>query len=127
MSRYDWMEHARCAQVDPGLWHADKGANYTAAKRICASCPVRPQCEAHTARLDTEVSVYDKHGVWAGQTKKQRETARANAARQAQHTAIVRLLERGGMTPQEIADQAGCSSRTVLRVQKTLREQGAMA
>lgn len=123
MSRYDWMEDARCAQTDPSLWHADKGANYTEAKRICARCPVRPQCEAHTARLDAEATVYSKHGVWAGQTKKDRETRRVNAERAERDAAILRLLKRGGMEAEEIAVQVGCSSRTVWRVQKAYREQ----
>ncbi|MEU7416754.1 WhiB family transcriptional regulator [Streptomyces antibioticus] len=123
MSRYDWMADARCAQTDPGLWHSDDGANYTEAKRICARCPVRAQCAAHTARLDLEVTAHDKHGLWAGQTKSQREAGRANAEREERTAAILRLLKRGGMEPEEIAALVGCSPRTVWRVQKAHREQ----
>lgn len=125
MSRYDWMEHAHCAQVDPGLWHAEQGTNYTTAKRICAGCPVQRQCADHTARLDTDTP--GRHGMWAGQTQKEREAKRAHAEREARHAAMVRLIKRGGMDAEQIAAQIGCSSRTVLRVQKALREQGAMA
>lgn len=122
MSRYDWMADARCAQVDPGLWHADSGSNYTEAARICASCPVKRQCEAHTARLDAD-GAYGKHGMWAAQTKSQRERARVNAERQERHAAIVRLLQRGGMELQDIANHVGVDVRTVFRVQKAHREQ----
>jgi hypothetical protein len=125
MSRYDWMADARCAQVDPGLWHSDLGANYTAAKRICAGCPVQRECADHTARLDTDT--HSRHGMWAGQTKKQREAKRAHAEREARRTAIVRLIERGGMDAVQIADHVGCSERTVWRVQKALRAQMGVA
>lgn len=126
MSRYDWMDSARCAQSDPDLWHPEAGGTYFAAKKICAGCPVRTECEEHTARLDAESDVIDRHGMWAARTRRQRDTAHANAARQAQHALIERLLERGGTDADAIAAQVGCSSRTVLRVQKALRE-GAMA
>lgn len=121
MSRYDWMAGALCAQTDARLFHADSSGGYAQARRICARCPVQPQCADHAARLDAEAP--DKHGMWAGRTKGQRATAEANAARQVQRTSIVRLLERGGMLPREIAAQVGCSERTVLRIQKTHREQ----
>jgi WhiB family transcriptional regulator, redox-sensing transcriptional regulator len=125
MSRYDWMAQALCAQVDPGLWHSDQGANYTTAKRICADCPVQRQCADHTARLDTDT--HSRHGMWAGQTRKQREAKRAHAEREARRTAIVRLIERGGMDAVQIADHVGCSERTVWRVQKALRAQMGVA
>jgi WhiB family redox-sensing transcriptional regulator len=121
MSRYDWMADAQCAQVDPGLWHADSGANYTQAKSICGSCPVQRQCADHTARLDTDNP--GRHGMWAGQTAKQREAKRAHAEREARHAAIVRLIERGGMDADQIATQVGCSSRTVWRIIADRRDQ----
>lgn len=121
MSRYDWMDDALCAQSDPSLFHQEGSGHYTVAKRICGACPVQPQCADHTARLDATAP--SRHGMWAGQTQKQREAARANAERQAQHTAIVRLLDRGGMTAEQIADHIGCSKRTVHRVQAARRQQ----
>lgn len=125
MSRYDWMADARCAQTDPDLWHATSSANYTQAKQICAHCPVRPQCEAHTDRLDSDPDIdgYGKHGMWAARTKSQREKRRVNAEREARRAAIVRLLQRGGMEPKDIADHVGVDVRTVFRVQKAHREQ----
>lgn len=123
MSRYDWMEYAACAQVDPGLWHSDTGTStgYGLAKKICASCPVRPQCETHTAHLDADE--YSNHGVWAGRTIKDRNDERLTTVRQERDEAIIRLLQRGGLDAEEIAVQVQCSSRTVLRVQKAYRAQ----
>ena len=124
MSRYDWMAEARCAQVDPDLWHAESGSNYTQAKRICERCPVRPQCEAHTDRLDADAAAANgRYGMWAGRTKSQRERRLANAEREERRAAILRLVARGGMEPQEIADHVGCDVRTVFRVKKQHREQ----
>jgi WhiB family redox-sensing transcriptional regulator len=121
VSHYDWMARALCAQTDPALWHAEGSGCYAQARRICARCPVQPQCADHTARLDTDT--VGRHGMWAGQTRKQRETARLDAARDAQRTTVLRLLERGGMTPAAIADHIGCSERTVLRIQAAHRKQ----
>jgi WhiB family redox-sensing transcriptional regulator len=122
VSRYDWMADARCAQVDPDLWHQDgSGDNYAAAKRICQRCPVRPQCEAYTDRLDADT--HSRHGMWAARTKSQREAARARAGREARHAAILRLIERGGMETHEIAEHVGCSERTVWRALANHRDQ----
>lgn len=121
MSRYDWMAAALCAQIDPRLFHSEGSGGYAKARQICARCPVQPECADHITRLDAEAP--DRHGMWAGRTRGQRAAAQANAARQVLHTTVVRLLERGGMLPREIAAQVGCSERTVLRIQKTRREQ----
>lgn len=126
-TRYEWMDDARCARADPDLWHPETGGHYHTAKRICAGCPVRLECEEHAARLDAEADIIHRHGMWAARTRSQRNAAGANASRHAQHAVIANLLERGGMDAHEIAAQAGCSSRTVLRVQKALREQGVAA
>lgn len=126
MSRYDWMGDASCAQTDPDLWHTVHGGSYTVAERICLACPVRPECETHTARLDAEGDVYGRHGMWAAQTRRQR---RAGSGRRKTFSRedIVRLIERGGMTAYEIADHVGCDPRTVWRVQKAYREEQSEA
>lgn len=123
MSRYDWMADALCAQANPGLFHQDLGANYATAQRICAACPVRPQCEAHAERFDAVAGLQDQHGMWAGRTRRQRAASRARTAREERRIEARRLIERGGMTPEEIAAQIGLSARTVWRVQKAHREQ----
>ena len=123
MSRYDWMGGALCAQTDPDLFHPDSGASYTAAQQICTACPVRPQCEAHTELLDAGSNIQDQHGMWAARTRRQRKTDRVRTGREERRIEALRLVERGGMTVQEIADQVGVDVRTVWRVQKAHREQ----
>lgn len=123
MSRYDWMAGASCAQADPGLFHQDGSGHYTRAQRICAACPVRPQCEAHTEHLEAACDIQDQHGVWAGRTRRQRTTIRVRNARQERRAEALRLIERGGMKPQEIADHVDIDVRTVFRIQKAHREQ----
>lgn len=127
MSRYDWMGDALCAQTDPALFHPTSGATLATAQRICAACPVRPQCEAHTERLDAGSDIQDQHGVWAARTRRQRHADRVRTRREERRIEARRLVERGGMTVQEIADQVGVDVRTVWRVQKAHREQMAVA
>ncbi|MET8978516.1 helix-turn-helix domain-containing protein [Streptomyces sp. NPDC004539] len=124
MSAYDWMDDALCAQTDPGLWHPETGSGYGPAARICAACPVREACTAHVGRLE-EDSGHLVRGMWGGRRvhrRSQDRTALRSAERREQ---ILRLIERGGMTPEEIAEHVGCHPRTVWRVVKAQQEQGA--
>jgi WhiB family redox-sensing transcriptional regulator len=124
VSRYDWMEHARCAQVDPDLWHAEgSGHGYTEAEQICARCPVKRECANHTARLEGAASKRDRHGLWAGQSPRDRLAASEHQTRESKHEAIVRLTSRGGMDAYQVADVVGCDVRTVWRVLRNHREQ----
>lgn len=124
MSRYDWMEHARCAQVDPDLWHGEgSGVTYRDALGICAACPVQRQCADYTSRLEGDASRRDRHGVWAGHTPSQRLNNSDRPTRESNHDVILRLAARGGMDARQIADHVGVDVRTVHRVTKALREQ----
>lgn len=123
MSRFDWMEDARCAQVDPTLWHADAGESYTDAHRICGRCPVQRQCADFSARVEGGASKRDRHGLWAGQSPQHRAARSERQSRKETHERIVRLTERGGMDPYQIADAVGVDVRTVWRVTKRHREQ----
>lgn len=40
----EWTALAECAQVDPDLWHPEKGGNNEFAKKICERCPVKREC-----------------------------------------------------------------------------------
>lgn len=72
MSRYDWMADARCAQIDPDLWTADRPGNtYRDARPICERCPVRRECEAHADTLAGQADI-SLHGMWAGLPPRQR-------------------------------------------------------
>lgn len=125
MSRYDWMESANCAQVDPELWHMEKsgGGAYAPAISICRRCPVQQQCADFSARIEGDASKRDRHGLWAGRTPSQRLTTSDHVTRDTMHDAILRLTQRGGMDAYQIADHVGVDVRTVWRVTKRHREQ----
>lgn len=123
MSRFDWMDDALCAQIDPDLWHQDAGANYRDAARTCASCPVQRQCGDFAAELEGDASTHHRHGLWAGQGPRQRLARSGHVKRETNRDAILRLDARGGMTPYEIAEHVGVDVRTVWRVTKTHRDQ----
>lgn len=124
MSRYDWMEDARCAQIDPDLWHPEgNGVRYDDAQRICRRCPVQRQCADHTNRLEGDGSKRDRHGLWAGQVPSQRVEGGGHRTRANNHEQILRLTARGGMDAYEIAEAVGVDVRTVWRVTKAHREQ----
>jgi WhiB family transcriptional regulator, redox-sensing transcriptional regulator len=76
-ARYAWMDAALCAQTDPDQWTS--AGSQTVPKRICADCPVRPECDAHA----TALHIYDglaMNGVWGGRSKRQRDEDRQQAA-----------------------------------------------
>ena len=58
-SAYDWMQHAKCVveRIDPRIFdgfqqHAYGPTDYSQAKAICASCPVRRECLANAVEND---------------------------------------------------------------------------
>ncbi|WP_460071127.1 WhiB family transcriptional regulator [Streptomyces sp. YKOK-I1] len=65
-SRDDWREFANCAGLDSRVFFANgKGstAQVQQAKRICAACPVRPQC------ADFAIKTGERWGVWGGMSQ----------------------------------------------------------
>lgn len=62
----DWMRWASCAEVEPDLFFPEAGSPGTAAKKVCARCPVRSQC------LQAAVEQGEEFGVWGGLTAAER-------------------------------------------------------
>jgi WhiB family transcriptional regulator, redox-sensing transcriptional regulator len=62
----EWMDRALCAEVDPTIFHVDKGGSTREAKLICSRCTVREACLAFA--LDSE----DEFGVYGGLSARQR-------------------------------------------------------
>jgi WhiB family redox-sensing transcriptional regulator len=64
-----WREKARCREVDPDLFFADKGeaARTHAAKRICQQCEVAKPC-LNYAMTHTGIA-----GVWGATTERDRQ------------------------------------------------------
>lgn len=126
MTRYDWMADAACAQADPELFHPDGKAPNRDAKRVCARCPVQPQCLAYAQQFEGEVTYPHRYGLWGGQLPRRRAQAAAGNGRLARNRTrreqIIRLYERGGMDAYEIAEAVGCDARTVWRTTKAYRD-----
>lgn len=124
MSRHDWMDQALCAQTDPDIFHADGSvSSYNTAKKVCANCPVTSQCADFAQTLEGDASQSWRFGLWGGQPPRARVEQSGTPKRTETHDAILRLVERGGMDPNEIADHVGVDVRTVFRVTKKHREQ----
>ncbi|MDQ5816234.1 MAG: WhiB family transcriptional regulator [Actinomycetota bacterium] len=58
---------------DPDLWFPERGQSAEPARRICARCPVRPEC-LHWALEKDEL------GVWGGLSPRERKRLRESAA-----------------------------------------------
>ena len=75
---WEWQMHGRCrdrssAQFfhpDDDLGRISRRLREEAAKRLCASCPVRKQCATHA------LSVNEEYGVWGGFTETERARLR---------------------------------------------------
>jgi WhiB family redox-sensing transcriptional regulator len=69
--RADWMTDAACKGMGPNLFFPPHGSRGTAAKAICAQCPVAEQCEQHA--IDNR----ERHGIWGGHSIAHRRAVRA--------------------------------------------------
>lgn len=73
-----WEQRAACGE-DPDLFFSDdRHGPYEvfrknqAAKRICAACPVKPQCREKVDRVEGPLPRSQWHGVWAEETPTER-------------------------------------------------------
>jgi WhiB family redox-sensing transcriptional regulator len=55
-----WQGRAACRGVDPALFYDPHPDGITAAKQVCATCPVRARCRTHA------VTEGEEYGVWGG-------------------------------------------------------------
>lgn len=65
-----WTQDAVCATADPEAWFPEVGGNNQAAKAICRSCPVRPEC------LEAALARDERFGVWGGLSEVERRKLR---------------------------------------------------
>jgi len=67
----DWHADAACAQIGPELFVGDEltGEQTTAAKVVCARCPVRIECLADVTAWERPGH---RHGVAGGRTVNER-------------------------------------------------------
>ncbi len=71
---YEWQYKGACREVDPETFFspdAERGprrtARETAAKQLCARCPVVAECLRHA------LAVREPYGVWGGLNTHERE------------------------------------------------------
>lgn len=62
----EWTKSALCAQVDPEIFHPEKGGSTRAAKAVCGKCPVRGECLNHA------LENCERFGIWGGKSERER-------------------------------------------------------
>jgi WhiB family redox-sensing transcriptional regulator len=67
-----WMDSALCAQIGADGFFPGRGEGYTAARRICAACPVRAECGDYAEAGEGGLSHPYRHGYWGGKTPRGR-------------------------------------------------------
>lgn len=72
-----WYDLAACRGVSVAVFFPDADDDYSIARQVCATCPVRKPCldEAQRARIN--------HGMFGGLTPNERRAARRRAGRAA--------------------------------------------
>lgn len=61
-----WQTHATCAQIGGEAWFPDTNDPASAARDVCAACPVRGPCLAYA------INEHIEHGIWGGRTPTER-------------------------------------------------------
>lgn len=76
MSALDWQADAVCASTDPEIFFPEKGKrdSATAARLICAGCPVQAECLQYA--LDNDM----RWGIWGGVNERPRRALKGRAA-----------------------------------------------
>jgi WhiB family redox-sensing transcriptional regulator len=71
---WDWQLKGACRGEDPAVFFHPEGergpsrvARETAAKAVCATCPVIASCAAHA------IAVREPYGVWGGLSEEDRD------------------------------------------------------
>lgn len=64
-----WRVRAACRGLGPELFFPDRGEPHADARSVCAGCPVTDACG--------EWGLWEKYGVWAGQSERRRKALRS--------------------------------------------------
>jgi WhiB family transcriptional regulator, redox-sensing transcriptional regulator len=79
VSEWTWLDQAACVGTDPELFFQFGDGAYTAARRVCAGCPVRTEClgkamaeESPEEGESQESNRERRHGIRAGLTAHER-------------------------------------------------------
>jgi WhiB family redox-sensing transcriptional regulator len=68
--RTDWLNRAKCKDMDPAIFFPSDSIGVRVAQTICAECPVKAECLEYA--LDDGVD----HGVWGGTSERERRRIR---------------------------------------------------
>ena len=104
----DWRTHAACRGTPVEVFFPEHGESTSAAKAICATCPVTVDC---LAEATTDYG-YVTWGVWAGTSMRQRGVSRSSERRPGIAARVRNLFlahPDRWWTRVEIADELGVS------------------
>lgn len=62
----EWMADGNCRSQPPSLFFPSDGVGVDAARRLCATCPVKSPCLEYALRNRID------HGVWGGTSERER-------------------------------------------------------
>ena len=62
----EWMADGNCRETPPAMFFPSDGVGVEAARRICATCPVKQPCLEYALRNRID------HGVWGGTSERER-------------------------------------------------------
>ena len=62
----EWMRRGNCREEPPATFFPSDGAGVEAARRLCATCPVKEPCLEYALRNRID------HGVWGGASERER-------------------------------------------------------
>lgn len=74
MQRPAWMRNAACRGLAPATFFPPRGVPITEARRVCAGCPVRAECQSYALEQGSWLA-----GVWSGTNDRQRRQLRSEA------------------------------------------------
>jgi WhiB family redox-sensing transcriptional regulator len=69
-----WYERAACLDKDADCFFPEKGGSTRAAKRICQTCPVQPECLEYALAND------ERFGIWGGMSERERRRLKRRAS-----------------------------------------------
>ena len=83
-----WFADAACRDHDPALWFPEERRPATAAKAVCAACPVRDPClswalDEVDVAADESPTTSCRFGVFAGLSPRERTAVARQRARTA--------------------------------------------
>lgn len=111
-----------CAQTDPEMFFMDhQGANPRPAKKLCADCPFLEECREYAVW-------HNVVGVWGGTTERARQAIRTQrgikmvSAESGARLRDLILAASPVMLASSLAEQLGCSEKSVQRHRNAARQ-----